>query len=177
MLLVTGSPHLVACGGPCRHAFTARRVGPVGVLEPGIGASGLPRNLGDPAAPSRQHGRGTAHTKAPGPRVGVGPYGRDEHRRTGWYCQPKDNEGRQEGPQGVGTPHSTMATGDPAPRGPREGKGASGQGAVGGQHAGDTELQPRVHATPTDSGVGASRTGSGSGCVTECLPPRSEPLA
>src|ERR1700722_11516335 len=126
MLLVTGSPHLVACGGPCRHAFKARRVGPVGVLEPGIGASGLPRNLGDPAAPSRQQWAWEQpNPKAPGPRVGVGPYGRNEHRRTGWYCQPKDNEGRQEGPQGVGTPHSTAETGEPAPRGPREGKGAS----------------------------------------------------
>ena len=102
-------------------------------------------------------GVGQPVPKAPGPRVGVGPGGSDEDRRTGWYCQPKENEGRREGPQGVGTPHSTGETGEPAPREPRGGKEASGQGIVGGKHDGDTVLHSRVHKTPTNSGAGPAR--------------------
>src|SRR5262249_43355859 len=57
-----------------------------------------------------------------------------------WYCQPKDKEGRQDGPQGVGTPSSTCEGGERTQWGPRGGKGAWGQGIVGGKHERDPEL-------------------------------------
>jgi hypothetical protein len=63
------------------------------------------------------------------------------------------NEGRREGPQGVGAAHSTVEAGTLTPWGPRGGKGTLGHGTVGGKHGGDTELHHRVHATTTDSGA------------------------
>src|SRR5262249_43355860 len=45
----------------------AWHVGPAGVRDPGIGARGLPRNLGDPAAPSRNNWRGAARPESSRP--------------------------------------------------------------------------------------------------------------
>jgi hypothetical protein len=45
---------LILAGGRADIPFKARYVGPAGVQDPGVGVPGLPRNLGDPAAPSRQ---------------------------------------------------------------------------------------------------------------------------
>ena len=141
----------------------AWHVGPTGVLDPGIGARELPRNLGDPAAPfSITCGPGQPHPNAPGPPVGVGLDGRDEQQAHGkWYCQPKDNEGRREGPQEVGTPRSTCEAGELTPWGPRGGKGASSHGIVGRKHVGDTELQAHVHETPTNSGASSFAAAAG----------------
>ena len=47
----------------------------------------------------------------------------------------KDDEGPREGRQGIGALRSTRETGEPFPTGPRGGKGASDQDAVGGTHA------------------------------------------
>src|SRR5579871_682967 len=67
---------------------------PGGVEDPGIGAIESPRNLGDPAnSISTKRGVERPHPNAPGPRTGVGFEGRDEDRRTGWYCQPKETKG------------------------------------------------------------------------------------
>ncbi|OWK36719.1 hypothetical protein [Fimbriiglobus ruber] len=42
-------------------------------------------------------------------------------------------------------PQSTVEPGEPAPRVSRGGKGASGNGPVGGKHGGDIEFRNRVH--------------------------------
>jgi hypothetical protein len=42
------------------------------------------------------------------------------------------NEGRRDGPQGVGAPHTTGEAGERLPRGPRGGKGVPRHGPLGG---------------------------------------------
>ena len=123
-------------GGRADLPYWAWQGGPAGVRDLGIDARGLPGNLGDPTAPSRNTGVERPDRNAPGSQVGVGPDERDEDRRTGGYRRPKDNEGRREGWSGVGHLHSTVEAGEPTPRGPWGGKGGVGSGAVSGNLCG-----------------------------------------
>ena len=99
---------------------------------------------------------GTAKPEGPWPQAGVGP-ARSEDRRTGWYGHPNHTEGRRDGPQGVGAPHSsvggrgTCATGTlPSEGGAASrncrwatGRGLRAPGAVHAKPAGS-----RAHVSP-----------------------------
>jgi hypothetical protein len=72
-----------------------------------MGASELPRSLGDPVTPSRKTlAWGLPSRKAPGSKPASGLCG-SENRRTGWYGQINQKEVRSEGSSGVGASHST----------------------------------------------------------------------
>jgi hypothetical protein len=66
--------------GQNRSAAKARRVGPAGVQERGIGARGLPRNLGEPAnsAKAVPPSQGTTLAKREGPQAVVAAHRTEE---------------------------------------------------------------------------------------------------
>src|SRR5436190_5530864 len=97
---------------------------------------------------------GVASPKAPGPLAGVGPNGRDEHRRTGWYRQAKETKcGGKDGrtSERLIVPWK-QGNGNPA--GPWGGKGTLSHGPVGRKHGECIGTRSRVNETTTDSGAG-----------------------
>jgi len=142
MDIVAGSSHCDLCGEPSRRAVMAR---PCRSRRGRRTGHRCIRVAQEPGRPCGLHldkmGRGAASPNAPGPPTGVGREGRDEDRRTGWYCQSKDNEGRRDGSRGVGASHSTAEPGELASRGSWGGKGALGRGTVEGPHGGNSAFR------------------------------------
>ena len=58
------------------------------------------------------------------------------------------------------------------PTTPRGGKGAPGDGPVGGKDGQHTEVGARLHVTTTDSRTGQTRTGDGMGHLHRILDQR-----
>ena len=84
---------------------------------------GVPQGPGRPGRLHPFSGVGLPDPKAPGPPAGVGPGGRDEHRRSGWYCQAKATKrggrgGRES--EGLVVP---LRPGNPPHGDPAEGRG------------------------------------------------------
>ena len=121
----------------------------------------------EPERPGRLHFfsklAGAAKPESSRPLAGVGPTGRDENRRKGWYRQAKDNEARRKGRPGVGALHSTVEAGERDPRGPWGGKGVPARGIGVGNPREHSVVPYSVHETAPDSAADG-RQASGLNC-------------
>ena len=132
------------------------------------------QELGTPCGSISTCWRGLPDRKAPGPRSASDLDGDTNTGARDGIAKRSTNEARREGPQGIGTPHSTAEVGEPVPRGPGGGKEVSGCGTVGGKHGRCSATGSRVHEMPADSRAGAAATTVG---VHVAQPPPGPDLA
>jgi hypothetical protein len=143
---------------------------PAGVGEHGIGASGLPGNLGDPATPSRYTlAWGLPNRKAPGPKPASGLCGATKTgARDGTAKRTKRKCGRTV--RRVSERLIVPEAGEREPRGPWGGKGTPHRGAVGSSQRQDSEPGHAVNGKLTDSVAACKTTMRRAGCLNWARP-------